>query len=429
MRAFLSLYITNLFLIGGTGLLTTYIGLYLSMSDVPTFWIGALSTVYYLGLLLGAKQGYYLIKSVGHIRSFAASMAIVTACVAAHGLSDNLYFWLVLRLLVGASMMCIYMVLESWLNEQAEHEQRGRVFSVYMITTYLGMMLGQLALSYFPELGYAHLFLICIALALGIVPIAITKRIHPKPIKPIKVSLISYFRRVPQALIAVLFAGIISGSFYALGPVFALKAGLMADEVAMFMTITILAGLVAQWPMGVLSDTTSRSTLLRFSAIAIATISILICFMSSNTNHMFVLTFAFGIFAFTLYPLASALANSEVEDEHRVGVSSALLAAFAIGAAIGSTVIAQLMSYFNHLAFYGAITVLTVVMFITLTYLNKRQKKEHIEHSDYVVSASDVTTSPLAASMDPRIDEELAQEQLLVTVSQDESNTEPAVSQ
>ena len=134
MRAFFSLYLTNLFLVGGTGLLTTYLALYLGQKSVSTFWVGLLTSFYYLGLLLGSKLGYYLIKSVGHIRSFGACTAVVTACVALHGVSDNLYLWLVLRLIVGIGMMCNFMVLESWLNEQASHEHRGRVFSLYMIT-------------------------------------------------------------------------------------------------------------------------------------------------------------------------------------------------------------------------------------------------------------------------------------------------------
>lgn len=161
MKSFPSLYFTNLFLIGGTGLLTTYLALYLGQHNVSTFCIGLLTSFYYLGLLLGSKLGYHLIKSVGHIRTFVASTAAVTTCVAAHALSDNIYLWLVLRLIVGLSMMCNYMVLESWLNEQTASESRGRVFSIYMIMSSLGMVLGQLALSQFSELGYEPLFLVC----------------------------------------------------------------------------------------------------------------------------------------------------------------------------------------------------------------------------------------------------------------------------
>jgi len=75
VRAFFSLYLTNLFLVGGTGLLTTYLALYMGKQGTSTMWIGLLTSFYYIGLLCGAKLGYYLIKSVSHIRSFAACTA------------------------------------------------------------------------------------------------------------------------------------------------------------------------------------------------------------------------------------------------------------------------------------------------------------------------------------------------------------------
>ena len=312
------------------------------------------------------------------------------------------------------------MVLESWLNEQTVPEQRGRVFSFYMLTSYLGMMAGQLALSHFPELGHAPLFLVCMALSIGIVPISITKRIHPKPLKPIKVSFFTYLKQAPQSLTAVHFAGIINGSFYGLAPVFASQAGLNAEEVALFMSITILAGLLAQWPMGILSDRIRRSILLRTNAVGIGVVSLAMFILPISTEYTFMLTFMFGIFAFTIYPLSSALANSRVDDEARVGVSSALLIAFGLGAGVGSVVIAQVMAKFGYQAFYGSIALLTVLMFLLLTYINSKQKRESPEVTDYVVSPSDITASPLAASMDPRIEENIAQEQLLVVEQQEQ---------
>ena len=405
-------------------MLTTYLALYLGQKSVSTFWVGLLTSFYYLGLLLGSKLGYYLIKSVGHIRSFGACTAVVTACVALHGVSDNLYLWLVLRLIVGIGMMCNFMVLESWLNEQASHEHRGRVFSLYMITSYLGTVLGQLALSQFPELGYAPLFLVCFAIAMGIVPISLTRRIHPKPLRPLEVGFFSYFKLIPQSLTAVLFAGIINGSFYGLAPVFASQAGLDAAGIAMFMSVTIFAGLVAQWPMGILSDRVRRSVLLRTNAVVLVVVCSALFALPLTLQFMLVLTFIFGLFAFTLYPLSSALANSRVSDEDRVGVSSALLVAFGAGAGVGSALLAQVMVFMGHTALYGAIALLCMVMFGLLSVINFRQKAEKPEHADYVVSASDITTSPLAATMDPRIEEAMAQDQMLVVEDNDESDEE-----
>ena len=291
-----------------------------------------------------------------------------------------------------------------------------------MITSYLGMVGGQYALSQFPELGLAPLLLVCIAVSFGIVPIALTRRIHPKPLKLISVSFFGYFKAVPQSLTAVLFAGVINGSFYGLAPVFAQEVGFDTSSIAQFMSLTIFAGLLAQWPMGILSDKFKRSVLIRINTVLIGAISLLMSINANAHPMMLAATFVFGLFAFTLYPLSSALANSRVTDEDRVGVSSALLMAFGVGAGFGSTVIAQLMQMFGHQALYGSISILTVVMFCLLTAINSIQKRERPNHSDYVVTPSDITASPLAATFDPRIEESTAMEQCLESEVQSVDN-------
>jgi MFS family permease len=148
--------------------------------------------------------------------------------------------------------------------------------------------------------------------------------------------------------------------------------------------------------------------------VVIGLTSLALFFLPTQAPLSYVLTFIFGLFAFTLYPLSSALANSRVDDEHRVGVSSALLVAFGLGASIGSALLAQVMTFFGHHALYASFAVLTVIMYSLLTYINARQKAEKPEPSDYVASPSDITNSPLAATLDPRIEEKTAHEQMLI---------------
>jgi MFS family permease len=140
-KSFRSLYFATLLMLLGSGLLSTYLALRLA-DTVDGLWVGALMAANYFGLVLGGKLGHRLIGRVGHIRAYVACAGVVTAAVLGHGLVEWLPFWLFLRMLVGLGMMCQYMVIESWLNEQAEAKQRGLVFSGYMAASYLGLILG-----------------------------------------------------------------------------------------------------------------------------------------------------------------------------------------------------------------------------------------------------------------------------------------------
>ncbi|MCH1929424.1 MFS transporter [Shewanella sp. A25] len=422
LRTFASLYSTTLLTVLAGGLLTTYLGLKLSVMEVPQLWIGGMMSAYYVGLVAGSKIGHRLIAQVGHIRAFVASAGIVAASALGHALVDELTVWILLRLIVGMGMMCQYMVLESWLNEQADSKQRGTVFASYMIVSYFGLILGQGAISLYPDLGLEPLLLIAICFSLCIVPIAITRRIHPAPLVPAPLQITHYWRLAPQALTTVAIGSMIVGSFYGLAPAYASNLGMPPEEVATYMTVTILAGLLAQWPMGKLSDIMSRSRLIRINCLLLGVLAFAMAMLPHQEILSLVLTFLFGILGFTFYPLATALANSRVEQNERVGLSATILLTFGIGASIGPLIASTLMQWFGNNMLYGFISVCTLVLFVRLRYVHSRQKAETHVTQDYIMATGDLVSSPLVAALDPRVDVESVQEQMAVAVEEEDTD-------
>jgi len=126
LGTFLPLYSTTLLMLLGSGLLTTYVSLRLAQEQVSGSLIGGIIAANYIGLVIGGKVGHNLIARVGHIRAYVSCAGIITASVLGHGLTEWLPAWIGLRLIIGLCMMCQYMVLESWLNDQAEPGQPAR---------------------------------------------------------------------------------------------------------------------------------------------------------------------------------------------------------------------------------------------------------------------------------------------------------------
>jgi MFS family permease len=419
MRTFTSLYSTTFLMVLAAGLLTTYLGLRLTVMQVPQLWIGAMMSAYYVGLVAGSKLGHKLIAQVGHIRAFVACAGIVTASALGHALIDDLSVWLVLRLFVGMGMMCQYMVLESWLNEQSDDSQRGTVFASYMIVSYLGLMAGQGAISLYPELGIEPLLLIAICFSLCIVPISITRRIHPAPLTPAPLNMLLYWRKAPQALTTVALGSMIVGCFYGLAPAYASSHGITPEEVALYMSCTILAGLLAQWPMGKLSDIMPRSRLIRVNCALLGVLVFFIAMLPYNEIYSLPLTGLFGILAFTFYPLATALANSRVSQEERVGLSATILVTFGLGASIGPLIASSLMQAFGDAMLYVFMGACAFGLLIALHFINRRQKSERQVSGDYVMGGGDLVLSPYAAAIDPRVDMESVQDQMINPYEED----------
>lgn len=407
VASFFSLYAATIVLLLGTGLFNTYLSLRLSAESVSEVWIGALIAVYYLGLVFGARFAHRLISHVGHIRAYATSAAIVTATVLAQALNDNLWLWLLYRFIVGFAIVTQFMVIESWLNEQTENHQRGFVFALYMTFSGLGTVLGQVALTFFPKLDYEPLIFSAICSVLCLVPVALTRRVHPALQTPAPLMVRYYLMRVPMSLLVVTIAGILTGAFYGLGPVFAVSQGISADQAAMFMAVGVGAGLLAQGPMGWLADRFSRVTLLRLMALLLALAGIpLWGWLALPYWSLMLAAAVFGALQFPLYPIGVAFANDNIEPERRVGLSGILLMAYGLGAFIGPIAIGWLMRQMGSDVFFMFVSacVATLVVFVR----HEKVTGEHLtdDAPTQFVPMTELPATSVSAPLDPRVDVE-----------------------
>ena len=419
LKSFRSLYFATLLMLLGSGLLSTYLALRVA-ETAAGLWVGALMTANYLGLALGGKVGHRLIARVGHIRAYVACAGLGTAAVLGHGLSDLLPAWLALRLLIGMCMMCQYMVVESWLNEQASANQRGQVFSGYMGASYLGLILGQLALVAHPGLGPELLMLVALCFSLCLVPVALTHNLHPAALHPVPLELRFFVKRVPLSLITISMAGMLIGSFYGLGPLYGARMGLSTEQVGLFMGSCILAGLLVQWPLGWLSDRRDRIWLIGRCGVLLAIAALPLAVLPEAPPWlMFAAGFVVCALQFSLYPLAVALANDHVDGEQRVALTAMLLLTFGVGASIGPLLSGFLMRFFGANMLYA----MALVFSLIVAWRVQPRRATHLHQVDdaplrHIAMPDSTSSSPLAAALDPRVDEQIVQEQMHETEMQ-----------
>ena len=412
-KSFKSLYFATLLMLLGSGLLSTYLALHVA-ERADGIWVGALMTGFYLGLVLGGKLGHRLIARVGHIRTYVASAGIVTAAVLLHGLTESLPAWLSLRVVVGLGMMSMYMVVESWLNEQSTSDERGMVFSGYMMASYLGMVLGQLVLAAMPDLNINLLLFVALCFSLCLVPVALTRRIHPEPLHPAPLEPRYFLQRVPLSMLTSIVAGAMVGAFYGLAPLYASRIGLPTQMIGLFMATCIVAGLLVQGPLGWLSDRLDRPTLIRVGSALLMLIALP---QAIFTDLPIVFVFIGGslscMLLFSLYPLAVAFANDNIEAEKRVSLTAVLLTTFGIGASISPLLIGVLMKSFGPNMLYVSLSLFAMLIVIRVRpqaisgdTLSDEAPLQHIYMPD------GISSSPLAAALDPRVEESYVQEQM-----------------
>lgn len=141
------------------------------------------------------------------IRSFAIFAASTTIIIILHGLYISAIFWATLRFLNGITSFGLFMVVESWLNECTQSQTRGRVFSIYMTLTYMGIGIGQQLLNFGGEDG-RNLFLIAALLfSLSLIPVSATRSVHPELPQPTRYNFKALFQKVPIGMLGCFSAG------------------------------------------------------------------------------------------------------------------------------------------------------------------------------------------------------------------------------
>lgn len=332
------------FLMVGAGGLSTILAFRMGEAGLTSTVVGVVTSMYFVGLVLGTSFCHRLITTVGHIRTFAALGSLMSAATLAHALTLDPWLWGGLRFIVGFTTVGMYMCTESWLNEKSSNEIRGQVFSLYQVVLYLAQGVGQFMINIPDQHGMVLYIMTSILMSLAIVPVAMTRVSAPELPKPVRFRLGRLWNISPTGMTGSLAAGTAMGAFYGLGALFAQQAGLETNQTAQFMGAVILGGLVLQWPIGKLSDMMDRRLVI--IGVSIATAVVCIAIMDKDVHNgsgLMILGALFGGLSFTLYPLAVAYMNDYVEPDDLVPASGGLMIAYGIGAALGPVAGALLM--------------------------------------------------------------------------------------
>ena len=141
---------------------------------------GTMMSGYYVGVFFGSTMAPKLVSRVGHIRVFAAFASLASLSILIISAYVNPVVWTFARFITGMSIVSCLVVAESWLNDRANNRTRGKLLSVYMIITFLGLAIGMLLLNFDSPENYKPFILVSILLSIALVPILLTKRKAPK---------------------------------------------------------------------------------------------------------------------------------------------------------------------------------------------------------------------------------------------------------
>ncbi len=393
-------------LLVGVGLLGTLVGVRATAEGFPALVIGLIMSGYYAGYVLGTFVCPVIIRRVGHIRTFAALAATTCAASLSFGLWVDPFAWGLLRVISGIGVVGLYMVVESWLNEQVESAWRGRVFALYTASTLAALAGGQFLLLAGDPLTGTLFTVSAIFIALGLVPIAVTRVREPVPVPVPDTHLRQLYAVSPMAFQGVLITGLVSSAFWGMGAVFAARIGLDAGGIAGYLAATIAGGAALQWPVGHLSDRYDRRGVLIVVSLACALVALASVWLLGR-HHLavtMITAFIYGGLLFPLYGLSVAHAADQLPPEHMLEASRGLLLVYGFGAIVGPAAAGLVMSWVGPLGLpvYSAIFLLLLSGF-GLYRMTRRAAPPVDEQGDFVAM---VRTTPVALELHPQVETE-----------------------
>lgn len=341
-----SLMASTLLMMVGFGLMNYMLPVRSLNEGWSTIAISFIATGYTLGFTVSCIVTPFFVRRVGHVRVFGALITLLTVGILLCALLVDWRAWFFFRMVSGFAMAGAYLIIESWLNERVTNENRGTLFSVYMITSLVGSIGGQYLVP-LGDIGKADLFILCgVIFSLALLPTALSTAETPAPIAKATFNLSRLLQRSPIAFWGSLLSGALSGTWGSLGGVYTQKAGLSTAEGATLLAAALAGGAVSQMPIGRLSDRIDR----RYVMIGCGMTGVISCAAMGvasgiSTWLLYGGAFLVGTVLYPVYALNVAHANDRAEPAEYVMISSGIMILYGLGTVSGPLMGGLAMEY------------------------------------------------------------------------------------
>ena len=354
-----ALLLGMLLLMLGNGLHGTLIGVRGEIEQFTTFEMSIVMSAYFVGFLGASRLVPDLIRRVGHVRVFAALGSFISAVLIIFPLFAHPIVWTLGRLIIGFCFCGVYIVAESWLNNGASNDNRGKALSLYMIVQMAGIVAGQGLLLVADPGGYVLFMVISILVSISFAPILLSisptpafQRTNPMTLRQLYVS-------SPLGCVGMFLLGGVFSSQFGMAAVFGAVADLRLGQISAFVAAFYVGAMVLQYPIGWFSDRMDRRVLISIVSAMGALAALVGIFGWFSFPVLLGAAFLIGGMSNPLYSLLIAHTNDFLDYEDMVAASSGLLFINGLGAISGPLIVGWVMDQFGPSGFFLVIGTLT----------------------------------------------------------------------
>lgn len=303
-----------------------------------SFAIGVMAATPAVGVLLGASLAGRLAARFGTVPLMQLCLLLGAASVALLALVQSYPVWLLLRLFIGVALTVVFILGESWINQLAVEQWRGRLVALYGTGYALSQLSGPLLLTLLGS-DTDRGFWTGTGLLIGGSLLLLGRGGAPQVDEhgASGRGLWVFCQRMPTIAWAVVLFAAFRAMMLTLLPVYGLRQG-FTQEVALLMASVVVVGDAAlQLPIGWMADRVPRRALFRACGLALLLSSLSVPLVL-HTVLIWPVWVVFGASAGGLFTLALILIGERFRDDELVRANAHVAQLWGIGCLIGPLV-------------------------------------------------------------------------------------------
>lgn len=253
------------------GLLLPVLAIFMEERGIPSSVNGMHAAALYVGSFAMTLVAERVLGHTGFKKLLIGGMIAVMVALPIFPLVSNLSIWFVLRLVVGIGDSAIHFTSQLWLLLLSPKERRGRNLSLYGMSYGLGFSFGPFGIRLLSYSQLLPFLLLSILTAVGVLLVILRMpNMYPERATGSVKETRKYgqiYRLAWFALFTPLLYGYMESTMNSNFPIYGLRIGLSAEQIATLLPFFGIGGLILQLPLGMLSDRYSRKIVLMIAGL------------------------------------------------------------------------------------------------------------------------------------------------------------------
>ena len=264
----------------------------------------------------------------------AVKLLAVLACMV----FPDFWPWLVLRLVIGAAGSVLWIAGETWVNEAAREESRGRELAIYSAALGIGTVAGNKIVEVAGFQGWLPFAALAAVVAVSVLPLFLVLGDSPRlgtGQRPGAASLLAAFRQAPLPIVLNGAFAAVFVSLHAFITVYGLEVGMALERAIHFLIVFNLGGIVMPYAAGWLADRIDRTLLALLMVLACALLFAVMGQALSRPGIDYPYIFLLGGLSAAVYAVALVLLGERFRGAELASATAAFTLMWNVGAAAG----------------------------------------------------------------------------------------------